>query len=74
MIEGGGLGIFRPEEIGPMDVQVPNGVVDILVADETEAAQLPASTRPTSRAAWGLAVRGPAPAARSHSREPASRL
>ena len=23
MIEGGGLGIFRPEEIGPMEVQVP---------------------------------------------------
>ena len=29
MIEGGGLGVFRPEEVGPMDVQVPNGVVDV---------------------------------------------
>ncbi|MCZ6617920.1 MAG: carbamoyl-phosphate synthase large subunit [Gammaproteobacteria bacterium] len=37
MIEGGGLGIFKPEEIGPMDVQVPNGVVDILVKDEQAA-------------------------------------
>jgi acetyl/propionyl-CoA carboxylase alpha subunit/acetyl-CoA carboxylase carboxyltransferase component len=37
MIEGGGLGIFRPEEVGPMDVQVPNGTVDIAVADEAEA-------------------------------------
>ena len=37
MIEGGGLGIFRPEEVGPMDVQVPDGVVDIAVADEAEA-------------------------------------
>jgi acetyl/propionyl-CoA carboxylase alpha subunit/acetyl-CoA carboxylase carboxyltransferase component len=37
MIEGGGLGIFRPEEVGPMDVQVPNGVVDIPVADEAAA-------------------------------------
>jgi len=37
MIEGGGLGIFRPEDIGPMDVQVPNGVVDIAVKDEQEA-------------------------------------
>jgi acetyl-CoA carboxylase carboxyltransferase component len=37
MVEGGGLGVFRPEEIGPMDVQVPNGVVDIAVADEAEA-------------------------------------
>ena len=37
MIEGGGLGVFRPEEVGPMDVQVPNGVVDIPVEDEAEA-------------------------------------
>ena len=37
MVEGGNLGVFRPEEIGPMDVQVPNGVVDIAVADEVEA-------------------------------------
>src|SRR5580692_118831 len=37
MIEGGGLGIFRPEEVGPMEVQVANGVVDIPVADEAEA-------------------------------------
>ncbi len=40
MIEGGGLGIFRPEEVGPMDVQVPNGVVDIAVADEAEAVKV----------------------------------
>jgi acetyl/propionyl-CoA carboxylase alpha subunit/acetyl-CoA carboxylase carboxyltransferase component len=37
MIEGGGLGVFHPEEVGPMRVQVPNGVVDISVADEAEA-------------------------------------
>ncbi len=37
MIEGGGLGIFRPEEVGPMDVQKANGVVDIAVEDEAEA-------------------------------------
>ncbi len=37
MIEGGGLGVFRPEEVGPMDIQVANGVVDIEVADEAEA-------------------------------------
>jgi acetyl/propionyl-CoA carboxylase alpha subunit/acetyl-CoA carboxylase carboxyltransferase component len=37
MIEGGGLGVYRPEEVGPMDVQVSNGVVDIAVADEAEA-------------------------------------
>ncbi|HYZ97464.1 MAG TPA: carboxyl transferase domain-containing protein, partial [Acidimicrobiales bacterium] len=37
MIEGGGLGTFAPEEIGPLDVQVAGGVVDIPVADEAEA-------------------------------------
>ncbi len=37
MVEGGGLGVFSPKEIGPMDVQVPNGVVDIAVEDEAEA-------------------------------------
>ena len=37
MIEGGGLGIFKPEEVGPMSVQVPNGVVDLAVKDEAEA-------------------------------------
>jgi len=37
MIEGGGLGVYRPEEVGPMSVQVPNGVVDIAVQDEAEA-------------------------------------
>ncbi len=37
MIEGGGLGIFKPEEIGPIDIQTQNGVVDIEVADDMEA-------------------------------------
>ena len=37
LIEGGGLGVFRPEEIGPLDVQTANGVVDIAVEDEAEA-------------------------------------
>jgi len=37
MIEGGGLGVFKPEDIGPMDVQTKDGVVDIAVADDAEA-------------------------------------
>ena len=37
MIEGGGLGKFTPEDIGPIEVQTTNGVVDIAVADEREA-------------------------------------
>ena len=37
MIEGGGLGTYPPEAIGPVSVQAPNGVVDVVVADEAEA-------------------------------------
>jgi acetyl-CoA carboxylase carboxyltransferase component len=37
MVEGGGLGVFAPEDIGPFDVQVANGVIDLPVADEAEA-------------------------------------
>lgn len=37
MIEGGGLGVVAPEDVGPIDVQAPNGVVDVVVADEREA-------------------------------------
>ncbi len=36
MIEGGGLGVFTPEEVGPPEIQYPNGVIDILVEDEAE--------------------------------------
>jgi acetyl-CoA carboxylase carboxyltransferase component len=39
MIEGGGLGMYAPEDVGPMSVQVPNGVVDIAVADEAGAVE-----------------------------------
>ncbi|MGI5219667.1 carboxyl transferase domain-containing protein [Nocardia sp. CA-290969] len=37
MIEGGGLGVYAPEEVGPIEMQRYNGVVDIVVADEAEA-------------------------------------
>ena len=37
MIEGGGLGIYKPEEVGPIDVQMRSGVVDIAVPDEAAA-------------------------------------
>lgn len=37
MIEGGGLGVFTPEQIGPSQVQHANGVIDVLVDDEREA-------------------------------------
>ena len=37
MIEGGGLGVYDPEDVGPIQVQTKNGVVDIAVRDEAEA-------------------------------------
>ena len=37
MIEGGGLGRFAPEEIGPSEIQYRNGVIDVLVEDDAEA-------------------------------------
>ncbi|HSX86764.1 MAG TPA: carboxyl transferase domain-containing protein [Pseudomonas sp.] len=40
MIEGGGLGSFTPEQVGPVGVQGPNGVIDVVVADEVEAVRV----------------------------------
>ena len=40
MIEGGGLGVHEPGEVGPIDVQYANGVVDLRVADDAEAVAL----------------------------------
>jgi acetyl/propionyl-CoA carboxylase alpha subunit len=40
MIEGGGLGVFHPDEVGPTSVQRRNGVIDIVVKDEAEAVRV----------------------------------
>jgi acetyl-CoA carboxylase carboxyltransferase component len=37
MIAGGGLGEVHPDEVGPVEVQAANGVVDVVAADEAEA-------------------------------------
>jgi len=37
MIEGGGLGVWGPKDIGPIEVQSSNGVVDVVVENEAEA-------------------------------------
>jgi acetyl/propionyl-CoA carboxylase alpha subunit/acetyl-CoA carboxylase carboxyltransferase component len=37
VIEGGGLGAYAPGEVGPVSIQEPNGVIDIVVEDEIEA-------------------------------------
>jgi acetyl-CoA carboxylase carboxyltransferase component/biotin carboxyl carrier protein len=39
MIEGGGLGAYEPDEVGPIGVQYANGVVDLRVADDSESVQ-----------------------------------
>ena len=39
MIEGGGLGVYKPQEVGPVSFQTTNGVIDILVEDEREATE-----------------------------------
>jgi acetyl-CoA carboxylase carboxyltransferase component len=39
MIEGGGLGVHEPEDVGPIGVQYGNGVVDLRVADDSESVQ-----------------------------------
>jgi acetyl/propionyl-CoA carboxylase alpha subunit len=40
MIEGGGLGVYRPEDIGPIPVQRRNGVVGLVARDEAHAVAL----------------------------------
>ncbi|MFM8939314.1 MAG: carboxyl transferase domain-containing protein [Phenylobacterium sp.] len=40
MIEGGGLGAYSPDEVGPVSIQEPNGVIDLLAEDEAEAVAL----------------------------------
>jgi methylmalonyl-CoA carboxyltransferase large subunit len=40
MITGGGLGDIAPDDVGPISVQAPNGVVDVVVPDEAEAVRV----------------------------------
>ena len=40
MIEGGGLGVHKPTEIGPIDIQEKNGTVDIVAEDEADATRI----------------------------------
>ncbi len=75
MIEGGGLGVYHPAEVGPVSLQAPNGVIDILVEDEAEATR--AAQKYLSYfqgAVAALEGAGPAPAAPRDPGEPAARL
>ena len=58
MIEGGGLGVFTPEDVGPIEVQTTNGVVDLVAEDEVEAAALAKGCWPISKGRYRT---GPAP-------------
>jgi acetyl/propionyl-CoA carboxylase alpha subunit/acetyl-CoA carboxylase carboxyltransferase component len=40
MIEGGGLGVYPPEAIGPIDIHRHNGVVSLVARDEAHAVSL----------------------------------
>ncbi len=40
MIEGGGLGVYTPEQVGDSSVHASNGVIDILVDDEAQAVSM----------------------------------
>ena len=56
MVEGGGLGVYSPEDIGPSAVQHANGVIDIVADNEAQAVQAAKRwlglTHPTSLAPW----------------------
>ncbi len=75
MIEGGGLGVFRPEEVGPLAVHLAAGSVDVAVPDD--AAAVPPARRllgDLAGTARGVGVRRPAPPARRRARGPQARL
>src|SRR4029079_5272726 len=40
MIEGGGLGVYAPEDAAPVSVQAPTGVIAVTVADDVEAVRV----------------------------------
>jgi acetyl-CoA carboxylase carboxyltransferase component len=57
MIEGGGLGVYKPEDIGPAEAQHKNGVIDVLVDDEVQAVEVAKQLLPLLSATannWGL--------------------
>ena len=75
MIEGGGLGNYRPDEVGPVSVQAPNEVIDVLVEDEPAACAAAKKYLAYFQGrvpTWSAA--GPAAAASRRPREPAASL
>ncbi len=60
MIEGGGMGTYAPEQVGPMSVHAPKGTVDLVVADE--AAGVAAAKRYLALVAGGATSENVEPA------------
>lgn len=61
MIAGGGLGDVAPDDVGPISTQEPNGVVDVVVADEAEAVAVTKRLLGYFEGAVPSASAGPAP-------------
>ena len=80
MIEGGGLGVFAPEDVGPVDVQVANGVVDVAGRRRGRGGgrrqAVPVLLRRSGRERSGPRMAGgrPGRAARPRAREPPAGL
>ena len=76
MVEGGGLGVLPPEQIGPSDVQSRNGVIDVLVDDEAAGGRRGAALPlVSSRAASSRgSAPDPPPLRDAAAGEPAARL
>ena len=74
MIEGGGLGVFRPEDIGPVEVQVSSGVIDVLVEDEADCVAVAKKYLGYFQGRLPTVLRRPASAASRRPGEPPARL
>jgi len=75
MLEGGGLGVYTPEQIGPSDVQSVSGVIDVLVDDEAAAVAVARQYLGYFQGATSdWSAPRPGPVARRAAREPRARL
>ena len=75
MIEGGGLGVHDPADVGPIEVQHANGVVDLRVGDDREAVAQAKRYLSYFRGADRSRERArPGSAEDAHPREPQARL
>jgi acetyl-CoA carboxylase carboxyltransferase component len=74
MIAGGGLGLFEPDEVGPIDVQWPGGVVDTGAGRGRERRRCKALSLVLQRAHAAGPAEGPDPTAARDPHEPQADL